>query len=98
MFVFRSVIAAAAVAGCALAATGAQAANLVTNGDFEASDTGFTSGYTVSPGDLTPPSVYDVISNPNADHPSFASFGDHTSGSGLMMVINGAEVPGVNVW
>jgi hypothetical protein len=76
----------------------AAAANLVVNGDFSAGNSGFSSSYTFSPGDCTPPAVYDVTTNPHNCHPLFSSFGDHTSGSGNMMVVNGAEQAGVSVW
>jgi hypothetical protein len=89
--------AAAAMAFCA-GATGAGAANLLVNGDFEGGASGFSSDYNYSPGDLGPAGAYDVINDPRHDHPLFAVMGDHTSGAGLMMVINGASTPDVNVW
>jgi hypothetical protein len=92
-------LAGAALAALTLAASGAQAAtNLVVNGDFEAGNTGFTSGYTYLHGDGHPPAVYDVGTNPNAIHEAWTAFGDHTTGAGNMMIINGAEVAGVPVW
>jgi len=68
---------------------GAARANLLTNGDFESGNTGFGSDYTHSPGDITDPAVYDVLQDPSTAHSSAASYGDHTTGSGLMMAING---------
>ena len=83
----------------ALCASAAQAApNLVVNGNFEAGNTGFTSAYTYSPGQLWPTTAYDVAANPNGDNSNFASFGDHTSGTGMMMVVNGATTSGVTLW
>lgn len=73
-------------------------ANLLTNGDFESGNSGFASGYTYSPGDITPAGVYDVLNDPSSAHPSAASFGDHTTGSGLMMAINGATNSSTDVW
>lgn len=72
--------------------------NLITNGDFEGGNFGFTSDYIYNPGDLVPEGYYDVIPNPQSDHPGFAPCTDHTSGGGNMMVVNGAGTPGLNVW
>ncbi|MBK7935831.1 MAG: gliding motility-associated C-terminal domain-containing protein [Lewinellaceae bacterium] len=72
--------------------------NLIVNGDFESGNSDFTSDYVYNPGDLVPEGVYDVLANPQDDHPSFAPCDDHTSGSGNMMVVNGAGVPNQNVW
>jgi len=72
--------------------------NLVENGDFESGNTGFSSDYTYSPGNLIPEGVYDVLDNPQDDHPGFAPCDDHTSGDGNMMVVNGAGTPNLNVW
>lgn len=86
-----------AAAGAAALATSAQAANLVTNGDFEAGNTGFGSDYTFVTS-TTPPAVYTVDDDPNDGHPAFTSFGDHTTGTGLMMIVNGSENAGDRVW
>ena len=72
--------------------------NLVGNGDFEGGASGFDSDYTFSPGNLVPEGLYDVLDNPQNDHPGFAPCNDHTSGSGNMMVVNGAGTPNQNVW
>jgi len=72
--------------------------NLVDNGDFEGGNSGFTSDYGYNPGNLVPEGVYDVLTNPQDDHPGFAPCNDHTSGSGNMMVVNGAGTPNQNVW
>ena len=72
--------------------------NLVVNGDFEQGNTGFTSDYGYSPGNLVPEGIYDVLDNPQDDHPSFAPCDDHTSGAGSMMVVNGAGSPNQDVW
>ncbi|MFN0035193.1 MAG: gliding motility-associated C-terminal domain-containing protein, partial [Saprospiraceae bacterium] len=72
--------------------------NLISNGDFESGNSDFTSDYVYSPGNLVPEGFYDVLDNPQDDHPAFAPCDDHTSGSGNMMVVNGAGVPNQNVW
>lgn len=86
----------------ALALAGSAAQAGVVNGNFEAGNTGFGSGYgylaPAGSGTLYPASVYTVVNDPNAVHNLFSSFGDHTSGSGLMMVVNGSGVGGTPVW
>ncbi len=72
--------------------------NLIVNGNFEQGTTGFTNDYIHNPGDLWPEGVYDVLPNPNAAHPDFPNCGDHTSGSGNMLAVNGSSIPGVDVW
>jgi hypothetical protein len=70
------------------------AANLVINGNFEAGLTGFTSDYTLvssTPGSLLPASVYLVGPNPSLYHSGFASYGDHTTGTGNMLIANGSN-------
>lgn len=71
------------------------APNLVTNGDFELGDTGFFSDYQyvlddpVIDNEMWPEGTYSVIPDPGNVHPNFASC-DDVSGSGNMMVLNGA--------
>lgn len=81
---------------CALsllaASVSAFSAEFISNGDFEAGNIGFTSDYSyVSPGggSLGPQGVYTVDTNPNNSHGGFAIMGDHTSGTGLFMIVNG---------
>ncbi len=64
--------------------------NLITNGNFESGNVGFTTDYTYSPNDLWPEGTYATLTNPNSAHPNFSPCGDHTTGSGTMMVVNGA--------
>jgi len=73
--------------------------NSVVNGNFSSGNTGFSSEYidTSGPSSLWPESHYAVVTDPFSVHPNFASFGDHTTGTGNMMVINGAGTP-VNIW
>jgi hypothetical protein len=76
--------------------TAAQA--LLVNGDFELGNTGFSSSYTFSPGNLFPEGTYDVATNPQADNSNFSPCGDHTTGTGNMMIVNGAVQPNMIVW
>jgi hypothetical protein len=73
-------------------------AGMVYNGDFELGNTGFATDYIYSPASTTPPQTYTVGLNPHDTHGSAASYGDHTSGSGNMLVVNGSENPDVVVW
>lgn len=72
--------------------------NLITNGDFSAGNTGFTSSYLYSPSSGFNPGVYNVGNNITAWHPGMSPCADHTTGSGNMMMVNGADVPNVEVW
>ena len=73
--------------------------NLVFNGDFNEGDTAFTSAYPYvsGVGSLVPTGVFAITTDPHLDHPDAASFGDHTTGSGNMMAINGASSP-IDIW
>jgi len=76
--------------------------NLVTNGDFEAGPTGFTSDYSyvTGPGTLVPDMTYAITTNPffeGAPVPS-VTMADHTTGAGNMMAVNGATTAGKAVW
>lgn len=75
----------------------ANAQNLIVNGDFSAGNTGFTSNYGYQT-NLVPETKYYVGTNPRNHHASWASFGDHTTGSGLMMIVNGDTTIGSLVW
>ena len=93
-----------AIAAAALlfASVPAVAANLVTNGNFEAGNTAFTSDYTyIAPaGDtsLYPESAYTVDTNARNVHNLWKSYGDHTTGQGNYLIVNGATEPGATVW
>lgn len=86
-----------------LTARGLSTQNLIINGNFEAGRTGFTTDYMVGTvpcygfGYLDCEGTYDVISNPQLGHTGFAPCNDHTSGAGLMMVLNGSAAF-QNVW
>ncbi len=73
--------------------------NLVVNGDFSAGNSGFTSTYIYS----APPSTtlveghYSIYTNPFGVHTGFTFMGDHTTGTGNMMILNGSPSP-TSVW
>lgn len=74
---------------------------LVTNGDFSLGNTGFSSSYSncsqCCNTCLWPDASYAVGNNPQWYHSVFYGT-DHTTGSGNMMIINGASTPNVSVW
>ncbi len=72
--------------------------NLLINGDFSQGNIGFRSDYTYSSTDCTPAGYYSIGNNPHSCNGAAPSFGDHTTGTGLMMVVNGAVTPGVVAW
>lgn len=86
-----------------LVARGLDPTNLVFNGNFSAGNTGFFTDYILGStpcygaGYLDCEGTYDVITNPQLGHSAWANCGDHTTGSGMMMVVNGAA-SFQNVW
>jgi hypothetical protein len=86
------------VATC-LAVGAVTSQNLVINGDFESGNTGFTSGYTF--GDDSNPGGYTIGANPSTANGAFGDWcncGDHTSGTGKMMIVNGSGDATLPVW
>lgn len=79
----------------------ASAVNLIVNGDFENGNTGFSSQYTYDPSPPIGGSDYYAIGNnpyPWNGWNMWASFGDHTSGTGLMLIADGHRTPNMFVW
>jgi hypothetical protein len=87
-------------AGLALASIAS--ANLITNGDFSSGVSGFASGYgyvaPVNQGSCYPETTFTIATSPNICHNLWANFGDHTTGTGNMMIVNGATVANDVVW
>ena len=73
-------------------------ANLISNGNFEAGNIGFFSDYAYRTDSIYDPATYAITTNPHLVHTSATAYGDHTSGRGNMMAINGAIVQGKKVW
>lgn len=65
--------------------------DLITNGDFSLGDTGFSA-------DRDTLFKIDVGLDPNQFNPSAASYGDHTTGNGLMLIVNGSINTSAVVW
>lgn len=74
------------------------AGNLVTNGDFSAGNTGFTTSYSPEPAGSTCNGCSAVDINPYSYDVSWTSMGDHTTGTGKMLIIDGATTYPVNFW
>lgn len=74
--------------------------NIIVNGDFELGDVGFTSEYRSECG--RQPHImrggYCVNDNPFDANNFFGNCGDHTTGNGNMMVVDGATIAGEEVW
>ena len=73
---------------------------LITNGDFSSGNSGFSSSYTYTPPPNTLEGQYWVGTGANTTvwNPGLSSAGDHTSGSGNYLLINGAAIAGVSVY
>lgn len=78
--------------------------NLIINGDFSQGNAFFESDYTFSStaicqkDKILAEGYYAITTNPHSVHCDFVVSGDHTSGSGAMMVVNGNIEPGQVVW
>jgi hypothetical protein len=78
--------------------------NIVTNGDFSAGNSGFTSGYTYvadNPAvnnELWPEGYYSVGANARNFHPNFSALTKGHGGSGNYMIVNGNTVNNIVVW
>lgn len=85
---------------CCIASAGrfSEAAERFVNGDFEAGSTGFTSDYSYNGTDNTLAGQFSVVDSPLDVHPSWANYGDNTSGTGLMLTANGSTSAGLAVW
>lgn len=95
-----SLFASAAFASILLAQT-----NLIYNPDFELGNEGFFTEYTYNPTAHRSgtPSVlnsgqYLLTANPSNHHPDAHSFGDFTTGDGLMLMVKGATSSNRIVW
>uniref|UniRef100_UPI0033414E2E Ig-like domain-containing protein n=1 Tax=Flavobacterium sp. TaxID=239 RepID=UPI0033414E2E len=75
------------------------AQNLLTNGNFELGNTGFTTDYQYFANAPLPNSqqkAYGIVTVPSAWFSLFSNCTDHTSGSGKMMVLDGSITNGGN--
>ncbi|WP_158091644.1 PKD-like domain-containing protein [Christiangramia flava] len=78
--------------------------NLIENGDFEAGNTGFSTQYNYQTDragrqdELVPEGTYAIAPHSNPYHYSFNDSGDHTTGDGNFMIVNGDPNLGNVVW
>lgn len=98
----------AALAVCALVLPGlaavaipsashASTIDLIVNGDFEDGDTGFSTDLSVNNAFLNA-GEYSVLTDATTVNGAFDPQGDHTTGSGNMMAINGTGTSGTLTW
>jgi len=82
--------------------TSSRAANLISNWNFEQGNTGFYTDYDYKTPDnnkvLQPEGTYAIVDDPALVHTDATSLGDHTTGNGLMMVVNGSPTANQVVW
>lgn len=71
--------------------------NIVPNGNFSAGRKDFTSHY-VPTSDLFPEGTYTVGDDPKKFHSGAFSMGDHTTGRGNMLIVNGGAFEKDTVW
>ena len=90
---------------CGLLPTLSAADPIIPNASFSLGNNGFASGYTyVSSPTLPatrltyPEGTYTVGTSPSQYHSLWPSFGDHTTGDGGMLIVNGSPLEGVLVW
>jgi len=82
-----------------LCAQVAGAQNLLINGDFSAGNSGFTSDYQFVPsGQSAAVGTYGIRASSLDFNSGYNSFADHTSGNGLMMLIDGSATAGTICW
>src|ERR1700761_6332113 len=80
-------------------ASGALAQNLLVNGDFSAGNTGFTNQYTYAASGQSPVvDTYGIRTLSTDFNSGYNSFGDHTTGSGNMMMVDGSQTAGATGW
>ncbi len=72
-------------------------ANLITNGDFSAGNTSFTSQYIFTTTNVNE-GEYNVGTNPLSWNPNMSNCRDHTTATGNMLMVNGSPVANVGVW
>jgi gliding motility-associated-like protein len=71
--------------------------SVINNGNFNNGNSGFTSEYNYANPNITE-GQYFVGTNPRTWNPSLSNCGDHTTGNGNMLLVNGAPTPDINVW
>jgi len=75
-----------------------QVSQMATNGNFSSGNSGFLTNYTYNATSIWNEGTYAVGPNPNAVHPNFGTWGDHTTGTGNYMLVNGATSGNKILW
>jgi hypothetical protein len=95
----RKILLSAIVAAFALAPSIASAAtNLITNGDFSAGFSGFTTGYNIvlpTPGSMVPEGNITITDNPFGVHPFWVNLG---ATGNPMLIANGSPTSNLTIW
>jgi len=68
------------------------------NWNFSSGNTGFSTQYIYNPTSIWNEGTYAVGPSANAVHPNFAAWGDHTTGTGNYMIINGSTNGIKTIW
>lgn len=71
--------------------------NLITNGNFELGRKWFSTQYAFSK-DVQAEGTYVVGTDPKQHHPGAHTFGDHTTGKGQMLIVNGGSFAADSIW
>jgi hypothetical protein len=71
--------------------------NLITNGNFSAGNSGFTTAYIDSTG-INVEGYFIVANNPSQHHNAMNPCTDHTGSRGNMMIVNGAPIANHVIW
>ncbi|MBL0359448.1 MAG: proprotein convertase P-domain-containing protein [Chitinophagaceae bacterium] len=67
--------------------------NLIINGNFSGGNTGFTTDYPYIPNNVSKlKRAYGIVTAPNQFENTFINCGDHTTGSGNMMTVDGSDI------
>lgn len=73
--------------------------NLINNGDFESGNSGFTHDYNYgTPGGPFGPGWLSVGIDPISYNGAWTNCGDHTSGTGRQLIVDGHTTPNSNIW
>ncbi len=91
-----TILAAVVVAGGIL--TAGRSHGQVVNGNFSSGNTGFTSGYGFAASSDPGGGHYTIGSNPHSWNSALSSFGDHTTGTGLMYIADGSSTANLQLW
>lgn len=89
-----------ALAASAVASSTVLAQNLIVNGDFEAGNSGFTSGHAFRTVSDSPFHTQYGVPHTSFEWTQFWSIitGDHTTGTGRFLIVDTSLTPGVTAW